>query len=138
MADPDGWRQVPDFDAMAIEALAFGGARLEPNQLAPLRQEVALAFLYAERHRERERAANAAQIALRAAQAAPLDSMLPSEPQTYGQAVRSSMTLTSVFERWVAAEPPPDPRKDLGKLHHQIRRLVDFQNGGVCGWTSRA
>ena len=126
VADPDGWRQVPDFDARALEALAFGGARLAPNQLAPFRPEVALAFLFAEKHRERGRAVNASQIALRAAQTAPLDLVLPTEPQTGAQAVRPSMTLTSLFERWIAAEPPPDPKKDLGKLHHQIRRLVEF------------
>ena len=122
--DPDGWRQVPDFDARALEALAFGGVRMTARQLAPFRQEIALAFGYAEKHRERERAIFAFKAAAEAAQATPLDVVLAPEPTAKG--ALPSMTLMTLFERWIAAEPPLDPKKDPGKLHHQIRRLVEF------------
>ncbi len=123
--DPDGWRQVPDFDARAVEALKVGGVRLSANQLGSYRQEIALTFLWAEKHRERERAINAAQINLMQTLKATLDSVLPSEPVAT-PSVRPSMTLLTLFERWDAADPPPDPVKDGGKRQHQIRRLVEF------------
>ena len=122
--DPDGWRQVPDFESRALAILTEGGVKLARGQVGAFRQEIAMAMLYAERHRERERAINAASIALKTAESAELDTVIPAVAPLVRE--RSSMTLNTLFERWIAAEPPPDSAKDEGKLHHQIRRLVEF------------
>ena len=74
--DPDGWRQVPDFDSRALAILTEGGVKLARSQVGTFRQEIAMAMLYAERHRERERAINAASIALRTAESAELDTVI--------------------------------------------------------------
>ena len=48
------------------------------------------------------------------------------------------MTLNTLFERWIAAEPPPDSARDEGKLHHQIRRLVEFTGDIPASYLTRA
>lgn len=102
--DPSGWEGIPDFDDKAVEMLTAGGSptRLGDPILAPLRQEVALHLMYAERHNERRRLIAARERLVEAARGADLDDVgaIPERPSKPLPA--PSVTLQKLYDEWVA------------------------------------
>lgn len=132
VANPDGWRTVPDFDARAIEALSSVGVRLGHADIAPFRQEIAIHFLMAERHREKVRAAYAERAVIAAAEsrlqtieATPASQVLFPGGGSSATPTWPSITIQTLFERWLTANPPK-AEKERGRLEHQFRRLREF------------
>lgn len=124
--DPSGWEAIPDFDDKAVEMLTAGGLpiRLGDPLIAPLRQEVALHLMYAERHNERRRLIAARERLVEAARGADLDDVgvIPERPSKPLPA--PSVTLQKLYDEWVATLQVSE--KEKGRLAHQTRRLIEF------------
>ena len=124
--DPGGWEAIPNFDAKAVEMLTAGGLpmRLGDPIIAPLRQEVALHLMYAERHYERRRLIAARERSVEAAKGADLDNVgvMPERPPKALPA--PSLSLQKLYDEWVATLSVSE--KEKGRLAHQMRRLIEF------------
>ena len=136
--NPEGWRQIPDFDADLIEALRIGGFRVSKDDpVIPLfRQEAALTFMYATLSRERDRLASAFQLRMDAVAATDLDEIVTSNQTPEKPLPPPAITIRQLFERWVASVKPVE--KERGRLEHQIRRLVEVIGDKPANYVSKS
>lgn len=122
--DPDGWKDIPDFDARLVAALARGGLRISVGDpvVAQFRQEAAVTMMYATLAGERDRLSRALRLRADALEESDLDDVLRSKGHDT-ELPPPSLTISQLFERWVPTVERAE--KEKGRLRHQIRRLME-------------
>lgn len=124
--DPDGWRSIPNFDAVAADMLTKGGLPTREGDpiIAAMRGEISLYLAYGAREAERRRLIKARERLLQAAKGSQLDDVgvMPERPSKRLPA--PSMTIQKLYDDWVSTLRVSD--KERGRLDHQIRRLIEF------------
>jgi integrase len=124
--EAEGWRDIPNFDATLVNALAVGGLRVSlDDPVIPLfRQEAALTFMYAKLARERDRLSQALRLRAEAVSTTDLDDGGATFKVPESVPPPPSLTIRKLFDAWVESVKPAE--KERGRLDHQIRRLIEI------------